>query len=54
MSNSAMTRHSGAWQWHSAAFYRRDDQLVDWTFQNGVIARTANPVNLDTAGAEAR
>jgi hypothetical protein len=46
-------RAQGLWQWHSAVFYRRDDQLVDWTFQNGVIARTANPVNLGTVGAEA-
>jgi len=43
----------GAWQTHVAAFYRRDDRLVDWTFQRGVVARTANPVDIDTAGAEA-
>ena len=43
----------GAWQAHVAAFYRRDDQLVDWTFQQGVVARQANPVDLATTGAEA-
>lgn len=43
----------GRWQWHGAVFYRRDDQLVDWTFQNGVFARSANPVDLGTTGAEA-
>ena len=43
----------GAWQAHVAAFYRRDDQLVDWTFQQGVVARQAHPVDLATAGAEA-
>ena len=43
----------GAWQTHAAVFYRRDDQLVDWTFRRGVAARTANPVDIDTAGAEA-
>lgn len=43
----------GPWQIHVAVFYRRDDHLVDWTFLRGVIARTANPVNIDTAGAEA-
>jgi outer membrane cobalamin receptor len=43
----------GAWQTHFAVFYRRDDDLVDWTFQNGVIARTANAVDIDTSGAEA-
>ena len=42
-----------AWQTHVAIFYRRDDHLVDWTFQRGVIARTANAVDVDTAGAEA-
>jgi hypothetical protein len=42
----------GALQTHVAVFYRRDDQLVDWTFQRGVIARTANPVDLGTVGAE--
>ncbi len=44
--------HPG-WQGHVAVFYRRDDQLVDWTFREGVFARTANPVDLDTVGAEA-
>ncbi|MDD2763375.1 MAG: TonB-dependent receptor [Opitutaceae bacterium] len=43
----------GAWQTHVAVFYRRDDRLVDWTFQQGVTARTANAVDLDTVGAEA-
>jgi hypothetical protein len=42
----------GAWQVHVAVFYRRDDHLVDWTFQRGVIARIANAVDIDTAGAE--
>ena len=44
--------HAG-WQAHVAVFYRRDDQLVDWTFQRGVIARIASPVDIDTVGAEA-
>jgi hypothetical protein len=43
----------GVWRTHVAAFYRRDDQLVDWTFQQGVIARRANPVDIATAGVEA-
>jgi hypothetical protein len=43
----------GSWQAHAAVFYRRDDRLVDWTFQQGVTARTANAVNIDTVGAEA-
>jgi vitamin B12 transporter len=43
----------GVWRTHFAAFYRRDDNLVDWTFQQGVVARRANPVNIGTAGVEA-
>jgi hypothetical protein len=43
----------GVWRTHFAAFYRRDDNLVDWTFQQGVVARRANPVKIDTAGMEA-
>jgi vitamin B12 transporter len=42
----------GARQTHVAVFYRRDDQLVDWTFQRGVIARTASPVDIGTIGVE--
>jgi hypothetical protein len=37
----------------AAVFWRRDDALVDWTFRRGVTARTANAVDLDTAGVEA-
>jgi hypothetical protein len=40
------------WRWEGAAFYRRDDRLVDWTFRRGVTARTANPVDIATTGAE--
>ena len=43
----------GGWNVEGAAFWRRDDSLVDWTFRRGVTARTANPVDLDTAGFEA-
>jgi vitamin B12 transporter len=46
-------RASGAWQGHVSFLYRRDDQLVDWTFRQGVVARTANPVDIDTVGVEA-
>ena len=42
----------GGWQAHAAVFYRRDNRLVDWTYQTGVIARTANPVDIGTTGAE--
>ncbi|QYM80310.1 TonB-dependent receptor [Horticoccus luteus] len=40
------------WATRAAVFFRRDDALVDWTFQRGVTARTANPVDLDTTGFE--
>ncbi|MSU72578.1 MAG: TonB-dependent receptor [Opitutus sp.] len=41
------------WTVQAAAFWRRDDALVDWTFRRGVTARTANPVDLDVVGLEA-
>ena len=41
------------WNVEAAAFWRRDGALVDWTFRRGVTARTANPVDIDTAGFEA-
>lgn len=40
------------WSGQAAAFYRRDDALVDWTYLHGVTARTANPVNVGTTGCE--
>lgn len=36
----------------AAVFYRWDDRLTDWTFARGVTARTANAVDLGTAGVE--
>lgn len=44
-------RHAG-WDLQAAFFYRRDDHLVDWTFRQGVTARTANAVDIGTAGFE--
>jgi len=48
------------WQVQTAVFWRFDDRLVDWNFQNsdytaagGMIARTANPVDIATTGFEA-
>ncbi len=40
------------WAGTAAAFYRRDDNLVDWTYTAGVFGRSANPVNIDTEGFE--
>ena len=42
----------GAWTVQAAVFHRWDDELVDWTFRKGVTARTANPVDIGTAGLE--
>ena len=37
----------------ASVFFRRDDDLVDWTFQNGsLFARRADNVDIDTFGAE--
>ena len=40
------------WTAQAAAFYRRDDALVDWTFTRGVTARSANAVDVATTGIE--
>lgn len=40
------------WNGQAAFFVRRDDALVDWTFRRGVTARTANAVDVETAGVE--
>ena len=40
------------WNAQAAVFQRWDDALVDWTYRRGVTARTANPVDLSTTGAE--
>ncbi len=42
------------WQLTGAVFYRRDQDLVDWTFsQSSPSARQANPVDLEVTGLEA-
>ena len=40
------------WVGQAAVFYREDVNLVDWTFRQGVTARSANAVNINTTGAE--
>jgi hypothetical protein len=45
------------WTGQAAIFARRDNALVDWTFseaafRSGSVARTANAVDIDTAGFE--
>jgi vitamin B12 transporter len=42
----------GGWNIEGTLFWRRDDSLVDWTFRQGVSARTANAVDIDVGGIE--
>ncbi len=46
------TLKPAGWTVETALFYRRDDRLTDWTFQQGVTARSANAVNIGTLGGE--
>ena len=42
-----------AWKFQGALFWRKDDNLVDWTFSNAVpAARSANAVDIATSGVE--
>ena len=44
---------SGRWNGKVTAFYREDDDLVDWTFASGApFSRQANAVDIDVAGIE--
>ncbi len=47
-----LTGNYVGWQTEAAIFYRQDDDLVDWTFSNGVTARFANAVDIATTGFE--
>ncbi|HZZ19101.1 MAG TPA: TonB-dependent receptor [Opitutaceae bacterium] len=40
------------WAAKGAVFYRRDDNLLDWTYTDGVFGRSANPINVQTEGIE--
>jgi outer membrane cobalamin receptor len=51
--DASLAQRAGGWSLEATTFWRRDDALVDWTFRRGVTARTANPVDLETAGIEA-
>lgn len=51
----SITFGKGATQWSRsvAVFYRKDDDLVDWTYESGApFARQANSVDLDVYGLE--
>ncbi|MBH0057583.1 TonB-dependent receptor [Pseudoalteromonas sp. SWXJZ94C] len=42
-----------SWQLNSAIFYRKDNNLTDWTFNfDSTSARFAKPVDIDTTGVE--
>ena len=45
---------TGDWSGQVTAFYRRDDDLVDWTYASGApYARQAHAVDLDVVGLQA-
>ncbi|MBX3749396.1 MAG: TonB-dependent receptor [Opitutaceae bacterium] len=44
--------HDRQWSVDATLFHRRDEDLVDWTFRQGVTARSANAVDLATTGLE--
>jgi hypothetical protein len=50
---AGLSMPAGAWRIQTAVFWRQDDNQVDWTFQRGVTARTANAVDIGTTGIEA-
>jgi len=46
-------RDSTDWDAAATLFYRKDDNLVDWTFESGApFARQANAVDIDVLGVE--
>ncbi len=47
-------RQSSDWHTTVTAFYRQDDDLVDWTYESGApFARQANSVDIDVFGIQA-
>ncbi len=44
---------SDGWSGSVGAFYREDDEQIDWTFRNDFWARSAAAVDLETYGIEA-
>lgn len=52
--NAEVGGEGGLWGWtvKAAAFYRKDDNLVDWTYTTGIFGRSANPVDVGTEGLE--
>jgi len=51
---ASIERETGDWQLRATVFSRRDDDLVDWTYETGApFARQANAVDIDVIGFEA-
>lgn len=49
----SVAQEAPVWRGMIAVFYRRDDDLVDWTYASAApFARQANPVDLDVFGIE--
>lgn len=40
------------WSVEAAVFHRAESDLVDWTYRRGVVARTANAVDVNVTGLE--
>jgi len=50
----SVSKQSADWDGALTVFYRKDDDLVDWTFESGApFARQANSVDIDVFGVEA-
>lgn len=48
-----LTLEQASWYLNSAIFYRKDNNLTDWTYSfDATSARSANPVDIDTLGLE--
>lgn len=53
MLTAAYTHENGPWYTKASLFYRQDDGLVDWTYQQKTpFSRQANAVDMDVAGLE--
>lgn len=51
--SAAFTHQAVNWLGRASAFFRQDDDLVDWTYRTGApFVRQANPVDIDVTGVE--
>ena len=51
--SASFARVTSNWEGRAAIFFRKDEDLVDWTYESGApFARQANAVDLDVVGVE--